>query len=164
MDYIFDTSGVIVLLEICCLEKQLSAFSVRNRLYIPERVRDEFLTQCKINPSITTKIFSVVNPKLNEKLLPYFNFDSNSGEFWAISYACHDENCCCVIDEEFGRNICAFFRVKSTGSVGIINEMKKQGFLAKQDLLEIRDRIRNSRFYLSKELLAKLDEICLHGK
>jgi predicted nucleic acid-binding protein len=159
MDYVFDTSAVIVLLEICGLEKQLLAFSGKNALYIPNKVREEFLDGCKIDRE-AINAFSLVNPSLNKQLVSYFVQHSNSGEFWTISHSCSNGNCICVIDDGFGRDLCGFLGVKFTGSIGIIDEMKKQGYLAKEDLLEIREKIRRSNFYLSKELLVKLDEIC----
>jgi predicted nucleic acid-binding protein len=159
MDYVFDTSAVIVLLEICGLEKQLKAFASKNTISIPKKVREEFLDGCKINRN-ASNIFSVINPLPNKQLLPYFSQHSDSGEFSAISHSCYNNNCICVIDEAFGRDLCRFLDVKFTGSIGIINEMKNQGFLSKEDLLEIREKVRRSNFYLSKELLVKLDEVC----
>jgi predicted nucleic acid-binding protein len=159
MDYVFDTSAIIVLLEICGLEKQLQAFSSKNSLYIPNKVKEEFLDGCKIDKTIIN-VFSVINPNLNKVLLSYFVQSTNSGEFWAISHSCQNGNCICVIDDGFGRNLCKFLGIKFTGSIGVINEMKKQGFLSREDLLGIREKVRRSNFYLSKELLVKLDEIC----
>jgi len=158
MKYVFDTSAVILLLEICDLEKQLRAFSTKNSLYITKKVKEEFLDGCKINKNVVN-VFSLCNSVLDENILQYFNQDSSSGEFWTISYSCNN-NCVCVIDEGFGRNLCNFLGIQFTGSVGIIDEMRKQGFLSKEDLFGIRKRIRNSHFYLSKELLKKLDSIC----
>lgn len=159
MEYVFDTSAVIVLLEICGLEKQLEAFSTKNSVHVPNRVKEEFLDGCRIDRE-SINIFSVCNPVLDENLLVYFNQNSSSGEFWTISYSCSNHNCICVIDEGFGRDLCNFLGIKFTGSVGIIAEMKKSGFLSREDLLEIRNKIRRSRFYLSEELLEKLDFIC----
>lgn len=155
----FDTSAVIVLLEICGLRKQLQAFSMKNPLYISNRVREEFLDGCKIDRD-AIDVFSLAPPILNKELLAYFNYKTNSGEFWTISHACNEGNCVCVLDDGFGRDLCEFLKIKYIGSIGIINEMKNQGFLSKKDLLEIREKIRGSNFYLSKNLLAKLDEIC----
>jgi predicted nucleic acid-binding protein len=159
MDYVFDTSAVIVLLEICGLEKQLQAFSSKNALYIPNKVREEFLDGCKIDKE-AINAFSLVNPPPSKRLLSYFVQHSNSGEFWTISHSCSNGNCVCVIDDGFGRDLCKFLGVKFTGSIGIIDEMKKQGYLSREDLLGIREKVRRSDFYLSKELLVKLDEIC----
>ena len=161
MRYIFDTSAIIVLLEICDLEDQLKRFSVENELHVPPRVAEEFLEGCSIDPSVFTAPFKVVNVDLEQELLPYFNFDSSSGEIWVISHVFKHQDYCCVIDEEFGRRICRFFGFKLTGSIGIIDELRKQGFLADDDLEQTRNKIRKSRFYLSKELLKKLDAICL---
>lgn len=159
MDYVFDTSAVIVLLEICDLRKQLEAFSSKNFLGIPNRVREEFLEGCKIDKD-AINVFSLVPSVMNQELLVYFNYQTSSGEFWTISHGCNDENCVCVIDEGFGRDLCEFLKIRYTGSIGVIEEMKRQGFLSKTDLANIREKIRNSRFYLSKILLKKLDEIC----
>jgi len=159
MKYIFDTSSVIVLLEICQLKKQLRAFSVRHCIYIPDKVRQEFLEGCKIERE-AIDIFSIIPPNVDNELLRYFIKNASSGEFWAISYAKNEKDCICVIDEGFGRNLCDFFKIRHIGSIGIINEMKIQGFLSEEDLTDIRARIINSKFYLSKRLLKKLDEIC----
>ena len=159
MEYVFDTSVVIVLLEICGLENPLRAFSIKNPLYMPKRVKEEFLDGCKVDKEVIN-IFSVCNPAIDENLLTYFNQDSSSGEFWTISYCCRNDSCVCVIDEGFGRNLCKFLGIKLTGSVGLIGEMKKQGFLSRENLLEIHNKIKESHFYLSKELLEKLDSIC----
>jgi predicted nucleic acid-binding protein len=159
MNYVFDTSAVIFLLEICKIRKQLMEFKKTNSLYIPARVREEFLDGCKIDPQ-SIDVFSLVPPVLDKNLLAYFSQNASSGEYWTIAHACIDKTCVCVIDDGFGRNVCDFINMKHTGSVGIIDEMKKQGVLSKDDLLSIRVRVRQSKFYISKKLLRKLDEIC----
>ena len=159
MDFVFDTSAVIVLLEVCGLDNQLRTFSLKNSLFIPKRVKEEFLDGCKVDKEIIN-IFSVCNTTIDESLLKYFNQDSSSGEFWTISYCCNNDGCVCVIDEGFGRNLCIFLGIKLIGSVGLIEEMKKQGFLSREKLFEIRNKIKKSCFYLSKKLLENLDSIC----
>jgi len=159
MKYVFDTSSVIVLLEICALKEQLRAFSAKHSLYVSSKVREEFMDGCKTDRE-ALNIFSVVQPISNKDLLAYFNQKTSSGEFWTISYGCSEGDCICVLDDGFGRNLCQFLNIKYTGSIGIINEMKNEGFLSRKDLLEIRGKIRNSNFYLSKTLLDRLDEIC----
>lgn len=163
MDYIFDTSPAILLFEKSNLRKQLLKFSETNNLYVPSRVVEEYLKGENVSPSDIIefqKVFMVINPTLEVVLLPYFNNDSSSGEIWVISHALRNQECCCVIDEEFGRNIATLFETKLTGAIGIINELKRQKILSDDDLRQTRDRIRKSGFYLSKELLEELDEIC----
>jgi len=163
MDYIFDTSPAILLFEKSNLRKQLLKFSETNNLYVPSRVVEEYLKGENVSPSDIIefqKVFMVINPTLEVVLLPYFNNDSSSGEIWVISHALRNPECCCVIDEEFGRNIATLFETKLTGAIGIINELKRQKILSDDDLRQTRDRIRKSGFYLSKELLEELDEIC----
>lgn len=107
------------------------------------------------------KVFMPIKIDLAIELLPYFNFDSTSGEIWVISYALKNPSSICVIDEEFSRNICKLFGVNITGTIGIISEMKGQSLLSVSELHQIRDKIRKSGFYLSKELCDELDKICL---
>ena len=105
------------------------------------------------------KIFSIVNPTLEQVLLPYFNFDDSSGEIWVISHALKNPECCCVIDEDFGRNVATLFETKLTGAIGIIRELRRQKILSDDDLRQIRVNVRKSGFYLSKKLLKELNNI-----
>lgn len=163
MDYIFDASSAILLFEKCNLRNQLLKFSQTNKLYVPTRVLEEYLEGEDVKPSDIAdfkKVFSVINPTLEEVLLPYFNFDDNVGEIWVISHVLRNPECYCVIDEAFGRNIATLFEIKLTGAIGIIKELKSQNLLSDGDLRQLRVKIRKSGFYLSKELLKELDRIC----
>ena len=162
MDYIFDTSSAILLFEKCNLRKQLLKFSDTNNLYVPTRVVEEYIRGENVKPSDIIefqKVFSVINPTLEVVLLPYFNYDSSSGEIWVISHAIRNPECCCVIDEEFGRNIVTLFERKLTGAIGIIKKLKRQKILSDNDLHQVRDNVRKSGFYLSGKLLKELDKI-----
>lgn len=160
--YVFDTSSIIVLIETCRLGHVLLKFSEKASLCVPPRVREEFLNGGPSEQDVVTfqRIFSAVPVKLAENLLPYFNFDSTPGEIWVISYALRNPDCCCVIDEEFGRSICNFLKVKFTGAIGIIVELKKVELLSDKDLGMLKNLLRNSDFYLSKELLDELERLC----
>lgn len=114
----------------------------------------------KPNLSAFREVFSPTPKELDNELLPFFNYDTTSGEIWVISYARRHSECYCVIDETFGRNICNLLNIKLTGTIGIINEMKLCGILDIKDLKSIRNAIKACGFYLSKELLRKLDYIC----
>jgi len=163
MDYIFDTSPTILLFEKCNLRKQLMELSKANKLYVPSIVFEEFKKGENVKPvdiEEFRKIFSVINPTLNRDLLPYFNFKDNSGEIWVISHALENQECCCVIDEEFGRNIATIFNRKLTGAIGIVRELKNCRLLSNDELRQLRVKVRKSGFYLSKEKLKELDEIC----
>lgn len=163
MNYIFDTSSAILLFEKCHLRKQLLDFSKISKLYVPSRVFEEFKKGVNVKPTDIDdfkKVFSVVNPTMNNELLSYFNFKDRSGEIWVIAYAIRNPECCCVIDEEFGRNIAIHFELQLTGAMGIIYEMKEQKILSENDLHHLRENIEKSGFYLSKKLLKELDKIC----
>lgn len=163
MNYIFDTSPAILLFEKCNLRKQLMKFSKFNKLYVPSRVFEEFKIGENVKPIDIfhfQKVFSVVNPTLDRELLSYFNFKDRSGEIWVIAHALRNPECCCVIDEEFGRSIAIHFELKLTGAIGIIEEMKNHNLLSDDDLQIIKARIEKSRFYLSKKLIKELDRTC----
>jgi len=158
MKYIFDTSSAIILIEICKLAPKLLEFSSSVELIAPAKVRDEFLEGTSVEDALSfQKIFKIVSPNLKEDLLPYFHFDSNCGEFWVVSYSCENSDCCCVIDEAFGRERCNFLDLKLTGSIGIIKEMKKIGLINREDIRTIKSRIKQSDFYCTEELLKELD-------
>ena len=133
-------------------------------LTAPMRVMEEYSIGDRDNPKPNVdnfrEVFNLIDAKLDSELLPYFYYESTSGEIWVVSYARHHPEFTCVIDEMFARNICNLLKVKVTGTIGIIGEMKDNGFLTQQDLRNIRDVIKNCRFYLSKDLLRQLDQIC----
>jgi predicted nucleic acid-binding protein len=162
-EYVFDTSTLIILVEKCELSDAFNRFAQERKLYVPTRVVEEFLIGSSFDDHSTTlqDCFIPLDVTLADELLPYFNFKSTSGEIWVISYALRNPSCFCVIDEEFGRNICKLFSINVTGAIGIMDEMKKDGILSSSDLHCIRDKIRNARFYLSKYLSDELDRICL---
>ncbi len=166
--YIFDTSPLIVLLEKCDLRAQLLYFAKNNTLVAPNRVIEEYSVGDGENPkpdiSTFKEIFSQIDVSLDNELLPYFNYDSSSGEIWVISYARQHPDFTCVIDEIFGRNICGLMNVKVTGTIGIIREMKDCCLLNFDELKAIRNKIKKCRFYLSKEMLKQLDQICGQSK
>lgn len=163
-EYVFDTSTLIILVEKCGILDPFKTFAQEINLYIPQRVIEEFFAGKNVNKynKMIQDCFIPVNVILAEELLPYFNFDSTSGEIWVISYALKFPSCYCVIDEAFGRSICKLFSLNVTGAIGIVDEMKKCGLLSLNDLHIIRDKIKSSRFYLSKDLCDELDRICLN--
>jgi predicted nucleic acid-binding protein len=153
-----------MLLEKCHLHTQLLEFGKLCTIFAPERVMEEYAVGDGQNPnpdlSIFRKVFFPAKVNLDNELLPYFNYESTSGEIWVMSYARRYPEFTCVIDETFARNICNLLGIKLTGTIGIVREMKKFGLLSPEDLNNIRQSIKNSRFYLSRELLRQLDEIC----
>jgi predicted nucleic acid-binding protein len=153
-----------MLLEKCQLKAQLLAFSNKFTTIAPTHVMEEYCMgdweNPKPNADAFREVFRPTDVKLDDELLPYFYYESTSGEIWVISYARQNPEFTCVIDEMFARNICNLLKVKVIGTIGIIKEMKNNDFLIKQDLRNIRNAIKNCRFYLSKDLLNQLDQIC----
>ncbi len=152
------------MLEKCGLRSHLLSFSKDCKLVAPKRVLEEYSVGDGGNPkpdvSVFQEVFSKVDVSLDDDLLPFFNYDSSSGEIWVLSFARQHPDFICVIDEAFGRNISTLMGLKVTGTIGIINEMKNCGLLSSNALKGIRNSIKKSQFYLSKQLLRQLDIIC----
>ena len=125
---------------------------------VTKRVREEYRVGERFTTGIALvdDIFRTVECPVNAELLPYFHFQSSSGEIEVISYALSGPMVCCVIDEEFGRNICKLFDVKLTGTVGTIRAIREQHHLQSDEIKTIRSKLRASTFYLSDELLDEL--------
>ena len=109
-----------------------------------------------IDASAIDRTFRKVAVIVNKELLPYFHFDSSSGELSVISFAMQTSDACCVIDEQFGRTICEIFGIDCTGTVGIIRKMVANGALERDSLRLIREKLRHSNFYLTDQLLSEL--------
>lgn len=159
MNYIFDTSSIILLICDCKLGNHLLRFSTDygHKLYAPKRVYEEYLENIQ-NESLFSinNVFDILDVKMSDKLLPYFHFDSSDGEFWVISHAIQNPDCCCVIDEKFGRRLCEILRIKYIGSIGIIKILIDKGIVTKTRLTRIEKSIRSSTFYYSEDLLMEL--------
>ncbi len=158
MNYAFDTSATVVLIETCGLGEALRKFGQTNRLVAPRRVKEEYLngTRLERDFGVFESVFETVDVVVDSELLPYFGFDAGCGEITVISYALHNENACCVIDEGFGRRICTLFGLPLTGSVGIIKELGRLRLISNKEKRSIHRRLRQSSFYLSKKLLREI--------
>jgi len=160
LKFVFDTSAVIYLVEKWKLTEELSEFSKSHQLLIPQRVKEEFVNGEIQESDLLTlgRLFDPLPVKLEESLLPYFNFDSTDGAIWVISCGMELDECCCVIDEEFGRSICELLGVTYTGSIGIMREMISEKIIPRSRIPQLKTKIRDSAFYHSKALLEELDK------
>jgi predicted nucleic acid-binding protein len=113
-------------------------------------------TRLAVGIGLVDEVFMTVRTVISEKLLPYFHFTSSSGEISVISCAIGDPHTCCVIDEEFARNVCRLFGVKLTGTGGVIRKMLAEHILDPKAVSSIRSKLRASNFYLTEKLLAEL--------
>jgi predicted nucleic acid-binding protein len=159
LDYVLDTSAAVVLIETCGLGSVLREFGQVHGLLVPSKVREEYLGGERPQRDIEAFefLFQKVDVRIESVLLPYFHYDSESGEINVISYVMQNkDSSCCVIDEGFGRKICELVEVPVTGSVGIMLEMRKMTLLSSRDMRALRRRIRASNFYLSDQLLSQL--------
>jgi predicted nucleic acid-binding protein len=146
------------LLETCSVDLALHSFGEGHELLITERVREEYEAGQRPTASLglVDSVFATTPIQVSDRLLPYFHFDSTSGEISVISYAMQNTNTCCVIDEEFARQVCKLFAVRLTGSIGILKLMLAERLLTRRKMREVRERLRKSKFYLSEELLNQL--------
>jgi predicted nucleic acid-binding protein len=148
----------VALLETCSLEKELTELKATHQLLITERVLEEYRagTRLFVGIGLVEEVFTTIKTVIDEKLLPYFHFKSSSGEISVISCGINDRQACCVIDEEFARNVCRLFGVNLTGTVGIIRRMLAEHILDPKAVSLIRSKLRASNFYLTEKLLDEL--------
>jgi predicted nucleic acid-binding protein len=158
MNYVLDTSATIVLLETCGLRQALQVFGQTASLIVPNGVKAEYMNGARPGRDlgIFERVFKTVDVVVAPELLPYFNFDGDCGEISVISYVLRNRESCCVIDEGFGRRVCALFGLRLTGSIGIIKELRRHRLISEEERRSIRRRLRQSSFYVSKELLDEL--------
>lgn len=158
MIYVFDNSATVALIETCRLENALRTFGMTARLVAPRRVKAEYMNSQRPCRDLEAfeRVFETVDVTLESELLPYFNFDVDCGEISVISFALRNRGSCCVIDEGFGRRICTLFGLPLTGSIGIIKELRERGLVSNEERRSIRRRLRESSFYVSKELLREI--------
>jgi predicted nucleic acid-binding protein len=158
MNFIFDTSATVALIETCRLETSLLEFSENHRLFVSQQVKEEYLAgeRAERNILVFERVFESLVVSLDQRLLPYFHFDESCGEISVISHAIRNPDCCCVIDEEYARRICELFDVALTGTVGILLKLRDAGLVSRRELRTVRKRLQNSRFFLSKRLLKQI--------
>jgi predicted nucleic acid-binding protein len=161
MNYFFDTSAVIYLVEKWRLSDCLLRFAQDNELLIPPRVREEFLNGEveDSNISLVDNLFSLAEVELERSFLPYFDFEATDGAIWVMSCAHRSHGSCCVIDEAFARGVCDVLGVKYTGSIGIIRRLFEKKLLSADEIPGLRERIRDSSFFYNDRVMAEFDSI-----
>jgi predicted nucleic acid-binding protein len=129
---------------------------------VPQRVIEEYFQgdNTRSGMPIFQRTFAPAKAKLESELLPFFNFDSSSGEIWVISYGLQNPNSVCVIDEDFGRSLCELFDLNFTGTIGILKKMKQMKLLCNSELKRTKRTIKTCGFFLSKQMSRELDALC----
>lgn len=142
-----DSSPLIVLVEIGRIDILPTLFG---KVIIPPEVSDE-LAQAKRPQSIRT--FITTPPAWLYQQTPS-SVDSipmlHPGETSAISLAIELHADLLLIDEVLGRKAAVARRIAVTGTIGVVERAADQGLL---DLKETFDRIKNTDFWISRELL-----------
>ena len=139
----------------------MKLFSKNNDLIVPERVKAEFLSD---NPtfeciSLLDSEFNTVEIEPDVSLLPYFNFDSTSGEFWVLSYGKNDPEAVCVIDEGKARTIAEFENIEKIGTIKLLEIMRDGESITRGELDDAKRTILNGDFRLSRTLREQLESL-----
>jgi hypothetical protein len=81
------------------------------------------------------------------------------GESEAIIYADENHADVLLMDEEAGRKVAMNMKLPLAGSMGVIIQAKKAGFLSADEADEVLDRIEQSSVHISKRLLQDVRDI-----
>lgn len=147
---ISDTSCLILLDKIQELQLLQKLFKT---IIITQIVADEFGTPLP-------EWISIQNPKDKNNVI-MLEASLDKGEASAIALALEQKDCLLIIDEVKGRKLARSLGLIITGTLGIIAEAKKAGYISSvRTLLE---KIKQTNFRLSqeleKEILSQSEEI-----
>jgi predicted nucleic acid-binding protein len=161
MRYVFDNSALSELLRKCGLIECMKLFSKENELLVPERVKEEFLRNDPPpeSVSILEDEFRLIEVEPDDRILPYFHFDSTSGEFWVLSYGINDPEAICVIDEGKARTVAKHENITIIGTVKLLEILRDGDSITRSELDETKRIILAGDFRLSPALREQLDSL-----
>lgn len=136
---ISDTSCLILLHKIDELQLLQKLFGT---IIITQIVADEF-------GNSLPEWISIQNPKDKNNVV-MLEASLDKGEASAIALALEQKECLLIIDETKGRKLAMSLGLIITGTLGIIAEAKKSGYI--QSVKTILDKMKLTNFRLSEEL------------
>ncbi len=136
---ISDTSCLILLHKIDELQLLQKLFGT---IIITQIVADEF-------GNSLPEWISIQNPKDKNNVV-MLEASLDKGEASAIALALEQKECLLIIDETKGRKLAMSLGLIITGTLGIIAEAKKSGYI--QSVKTILDKIKLTNFRLTEEL------------
>ena len=161
---ILDSSVVILFLDDIDEEGCLYMLSeIGEILLLPESVYDEVLdedTKSKMNSLISKGILrKIEGANCEENILKRRFLTLGNGEINVLACGKNlqkQEKIWCVIDETHGRNAAEKLGIPLTGSIGLIKILKEKRVLNEDKLKNIVNKIRESPFWIDKEILRGL--------
>jgi len=135
---LFDKIGELKLLE-----------KLFNKIFITQEIAEEFQKELP-------DWFQIKTPS-NKTYQKILEASLDSGEASAIAVAIENKNCLLIIDDYKGRKYSEQLGIKITGSLGIIVEAKRRGFL--EFVKPVLEKIKETNFRLSSELELKTLEL-----
>jgi uncharacterized protein len=137
---IADASSLIVLYETDLLDLlQKIYFSVTITKHVAKEIKFEVPDWVKIADASDTQILSLLLTRLDE------------GEASSIALAIEHKNSLLIIDEKDGRKIAASFHIQIIGTLAVLLQAKRMGFI--QSFKECLYRLTDKGFRVSQKLI-----------
>jgi uncharacterized protein len=99
------------------------------RILIPPAVEKELLAAAKLHAGIDWSLLEVVAPK-DPKMVEQLREELDSGESEAIAIAVEMRADLLLIDEAAGREAAKRYRLRRTGTLGVLLDAKQAGLIA----------------------------------
>ena len=157
MRFIFDTSVIIAFCTECKQPELLEKLKGKNNeIYIPNAVSDEIketdITYKLLKDLKIKKIIKNINTLDKNDILDFKNKHPylNNGEIevilWGMKLKNKNEKYCCVIDDGKARKIAELYKIKFTGTMGLLNKMVDLEILSIEEKNKIINNLKDAGF------------------
>lgn len=145
---ICNTSPLQYLYQINCLEI-LPALA--GTVIVPEAVREELavgLDRGLNLPKVDEYEWIILRSPKNQPVLP-LSADLGSGEAEVVALALEIPDSLVILDDRLGRRSAELMQIPLTGTLGLLLDAKKKGFI--KEISSLLDRLDQLRFHISSE-------------
>ncbi len=160
---IIDSSMLILFLEEIDEANSLFILSSNGEdLRLPKSVYDEFNNYNTLDGFINDGVFDIIegmSSEEEEKIKSRWP-TLGSGEInvlaWAKRFKDINKEFFCVLDDLAARKACSEMGFPLTGSMGLLKILRNRGLLSHSQIIEIVQKIRESNFHISENILEDL--------
>jgi len=157
LKFVIDTSVIIAFCTECKRPELLYYLKEKNNeLYMPNAVSDEIketdITYKLLYDLKTKKIIKNINTLDKNDILEFKNKHPylNNGEIevilWGIKLKNKGVRYCCVIDDGKARKIAQLYKIKFTGTLGLLNKMVDLEILSSEEKNKIINKLKDAGF------------------
>ncbi len=161
LEFIFNNSPIVELIQNCKLHKCIELLSKNHNLYTPIRVLEEFTEgdPDPIDVECIRKHFQVLESVEDPFVLSFFDYDPTQGEYWVVANGYHNPDRILVIDDGLGRFVAEHLDLPLTGTIGILGRIRDEGLISRESLEIAKRVILEGNFYLDGHLRRELKSL-----